>query len=77
MFVSRREFLAIAAGSAAAAAAPAIPHVRAVAFDALAIFDPRPVFALATLVLGGSGPFAVDDFRARNRPDRPLERSSR
>jgi putative oxidoreductase len=33
--------------------------------------------ALATLVLGGSGPFAVDDLRARNRPDGTLKRSSR
>jgi len=33
--------------------------------------------ALATLVLGGSGPFALDDFRARNRADGKLKGSSR
>jgi 2-haloacid dehalogenase len=63
MFISRREFLAVAAGSAAAATAPTIPRVRAVAFDALAIFDPRPVFALADQTFPGVG--LSDEWRTR------------
>jgi 2-haloacid dehalogenase len=63
MFISRREFLAVAAGSAAAAAAPAIPRVKAVAFDAFAIFDPRPVFALADQMFPGVG--LSDEWRTR------------
>ena len=63
MFISRREFLAVAAGSAAVATAPAIPRVRAVAFDALAIFDPRPAFALADQMFPGVG--LSDEWRTR------------
>ncbi len=51
----RREFLALAAGSVAAAPlcgrtisqASVAPRVKALTFDAFAIFDLRPVFALA------------------------------
>jgi len=54
MPISRRRFLACTLGIASAALSPAAdpaaaasrPRVRAVAFDALAVFDARPVLAL-------------------------------
>lgn len=49
----RRKFLALASGATLTAALPGAPGeaaarpIRAIAFDAFPIFDPRPVFALA------------------------------
>ena len=63
MLVSRREFLEVAAGSAAAATAPKPSRVKAVVFDAFAIFDPRPVFALADHLFPGAG--LSDEWRTR------------
>ena len=50
MFVSRRDFVTLAAGGAVAAVAgtsaeAAKPAIKAVAFDGFPIIDPRPVFA--------------------------------
>ena len=61
--LSRRDFLTLIAGSAAAATGPTIPHIKAVVFDALAIFDPRPVFALADRMFPGAG--LSDEWRTR------------
>ncbi|HEV8181330.1 MAG TPA: twin-arginine translocation signal domain-containing protein, partial [Candidatus Angelobacter sp.] len=58
MAITRRAFMGRAAASVAAGvltAAPKVlqarppvkPQIKAVAFDAFPIFDPRPVFALA------------------------------
>jgi 2-haloacid dehalogenase len=47
MFVTRRDFLVAAAGSATAALARPLRGIDAVAFDAFVIFDPRPVANMA------------------------------
>ena len=39
------------------------PHIRAVAFDALAIFDPRPVFELAKVLFPARGEDLCDTWR--------------
>ena len=66
MTISRREFVALAGGSAAisplgwirrstgAGRSPAL-RFRAAAFDAFAVFDPRPVFRLADEMFPGVG----------------------
>lgn len=66
MTISRREFVALAAGSAAigpfgwmrpstrSGRSPAL-RFRAAAFDAFAVFDPRPVFRLADEMFPGAG----------------------
>lgn len=53
MFVSRRDFLVAAAGSAAAALAHPLRDIDAVAFDAFVIFDPRPVATMADALRPG------------------------
>jgi 2-haloacid dehalogenase len=69
----RRDFLALAAGGVAASAwgarwrrAPASPQpLRAVAFDAFAIFDPRPIGALAESLFPGRGTELGNAWRTR------------
>ena len=74
MSVNRREFLLLAAGSAlacqslAASAEPASASTsafKAIAFDGFAIFDPRPVAALAESLFPGKGSILMDAWRAR------------
>jgi len=65
MFVNRREFVALAAGGAAAPiAGVSADHVltaadakkiKAIAFDGFPIIDPRPVFARAEEIFPGKG----------------------
>lgn len=63
MSLDRREFLNLAAAGIAAgllasippAHATSRPKIRAIAFDAFPIFDPRPVFALAEQLFPGRG----------------------
>jgi 2-haloacid dehalogenase len=70
--MNRRQFLIAAAGSIAAS----VPSTRsaqagnkrgykAVAFDAFVIFDPRPIFALATEFIPGKGEEFVGLWRTR------------
>jgi len=72
--MTRREFIAASgagvAGSvlvtaADALAAGAIPAIKAVAFDALAVFDPRSVWALADQVFPGRGGELSAEWRTR------------
>ena len=71
--LSRRDFLHLAAGGVVAstwaspsAARPATaPRIRAVAFDAFPIFDPRPVFALAEALFPGKGSDLSSLWRSR------------
>lgn len=72
--MDRRRFLAMVSGglaagaalvSAAARGAGAGGAVEAVAFDALAIFDPRPVTARAEAIFPGKGAALSDAWRAR------------
>lgn len=63
MVVSRRKFLDLAAATAAASGAmgwasiaeAASPAIKAIAFDAFPIFDPRSLSALARQILGDRG----------------------
>ena len=73
MSLARREFIRLAAGGLAAGAwgssltsgsAPGSP-LRAVAFDAFAIFDPRPIGALAESLFPGKGPELTSLWRTR------------
>ena len=66
----RRTLLKIAAAGMAGAAMPralraACPRVRALAFDAFPIFDPRPVFALCEKHFPGKGSALADAWRVR------------
>lgn len=71
--MKRRDFLNLAAASLAAGAlesappayAAANPQIRAVAFDAFPIFDPRPVFALAEQLFPGKGNELGNAWRTR------------
>jgi 2-haloacid dehalogenase len=73
MDLNRREFLAIAAGGVAAsgvlsqlsAQTAAPPRIKAVAFDAFAILDPRPVTALAEALFPGKGAELSNTWRTR------------
>lgn len=72
MTLDRRALLARAGGAAAGAflaplAATAAParRLRAVAFDAFPIFDPRPVFALAETLFPGRGAELGNAWRTR------------
>jgi 2-haloacid dehalogenase len=73
MGVNRREFLTIAAGSLAASglgplmmARPVTPRpLQAVAFDAFAVFDPRPITALAETLFPGKGSELSNAWRTR------------
>lgn len=70
--ISRRNFIGLAAGGVAAgtllSALPARaiqPAIRAVAFDAFPIFDPRPVFLLAEELFPGRGTALSEAWRTR------------
>jgi 2-haloacid dehalogenase len=73
MTSNRREFLGLAVGSVAtglleapsSALAAAKPEIKAVAFDAFPIFDPRPVFALAENLFPGRGAEISSAWRTR------------
>ena len=76
MPVTRREFVAIAAGGVAAgllagapgrlwAETPPKARIKAIAFDAFPIFDPRPVFALADELFPGKGAELSNEWRTR------------
>jgi len=73
MTLSRRDLLAMAAAAAAAKAALGAPlslaaeptRIRAVAFDAFPILDPRPVVALAKTLYPDKGAAFFDLFRTR------------
>jgi 2-haloacid dehalogenase len=79
MRLDRREFIHLTAGGVASGAilshfpssasgAPSAARVRplkAVAFDAFPIFDPRPVFALAETLFPGKGTDLGSVWRAR------------
>jgi 2-haloacid dehalogenase len=66
---TRRQFLCAAtsacAGAAAHGAPTAAPTIKAVAFDAFAIFDPRPVFRLAEELFPGRGEELSNQWRTR------------
>jgi len=60
MPIDRRVFLRLFAGSVIAGALPqaraaAQPRIKAIAFDAFPVFDPRPIFALAEELFPGKG----------------------
>jgi 2-haloacid dehalogenase len=75
MPMTRRRFVIRTAGGLAATAWTSRPralaapptaaarHIKALAFDAFAIFDPRPVFALADAMFPGTG--LSDEWRTR------------
>jgi len=70
--LDRRTFLKLSAGSVAASAmaaslfGPEIPaRIKAVAFDAFVIFDPRPVFALTEQVFPEKGRSLAEEWRTR------------
>ncbi len=73
MPVRRREFLGLVAGGVATGLlastsltrAAARPKVKAIAFDAFPIFDPRPVFALAEQLFPGRGTDLGNAWRTR------------
>src|SRR6266545_8368175 len=73
MSVDRRHFLNFAAAGIAtgilAAVGPAnrrnLSKIKAIAFDAFPIFDPRPVFALAEQLFPGKGTELSNVWRAR------------
>jgi 2-haloacid dehalogenase len=74
--MNRREFMALTAtGLASCALGPRSGNtstdrapktkIKAIAFDAFPIFDPRPVFALAEELFPGNGEALSDEWRAR------------
>jgi len=71
MFTDRRDFLRLTSAIAAsalikpAAGAAMRTTIKAVAFDAFPIFDPRPVFALAETLFPGSGAELSNAWRTR------------
>jgi 2-haloacid dehalogenase len=73
MTLNRREFLTLAAGGVAASgvlsqlsAQTAVPpRIKAVAFDAFAILDPRPVAGLAEALFPGKGVELSNTWRTR------------
>jgi 2-haloacid dehalogenase len=70
MNITRREFAVTAAGAIAAgcSTAPATlrpPAIRAIAFDAFPIFDPRPIGELAESLFPGRGRALMDAWRTR------------
>jgi 2-haloacid dehalogenase len=70
---NRRECLTLVAGGLAAgivrptplAQAATRPKIKAIAFDAFPIFDPRPVFALAEQLFPGKGADLSNAWRTR------------
>jgi 2-haloacid dehalogenase len=73
MPLGRRQFLQLTAGrfatalvgANALARAAARPGIKAVAFDAFATFDPRPVFALAERLFPNQGTALSNAWRTR------------
>lgn len=74
--INRRQFVTIAAGGIALGALPSIPNaladetslksrIKAIAFDAFPIFDPRPVFALVEKMFPGRGAELSNEWRLR------------
>jgi len=66
--MNRRTFLTAAVAGAASSAIPAwatTRGIRAVAFDGLALFDPRPIFALTEQFFPGKGAALAATRRAR------------
>jgi 2-haloacid dehalogenase len=72
--MDRRQFLSLAAGSTLAwdssnslATADSVPHpgIKAIAFDAFPIFDPRPIAALAESLFPGKGSAIMSAWRTR------------
>lgn len=57
--------LSVGAGSSAFAERHQQGNIKAVAFDAFAIFDPRPVFALTEKIFPGKGKEIVETWRIR------------
>ena len=76
MALNRREFVGLAAAGIAAGLLPPVRYalasdrharsgIKAVAFDAFPIFDPRPIFALAEELFPGRGAALSDEWRSR------------
>ncbi len=76
MIVDRPHFLSLASASALPCALPSLPSdatahamarlgIKAMAFDGLAIFDPRPIAALAESLFPGNGSALMIAWRAR------------
>src|SRR4051812_12150387 len=72
MLFTRRDFMCMAAASAAscivpdaANAAPRRTRIKAIAFDAFPIFDPRPVAMLAQKMLPEHGVDLMNAWRTR------------
>lgn len=73
MSLNRRQLLKLMAGGAAASLLTATtlnqaatrPHIKAIAFDAFPIFDPRPIFALAETLFPGKGEGLSNAWRTR------------
>ena len=73
MRLNRREFLNLAAAGIATGLLTSIPlahaaarqRIKAIAFDAFPVFDPRPVFALAEQLFPGSGAELGNAWRTR------------
>lgn len=73
MALSRREFLSLAATGVAAVVLTSMPlthgakksEIKAIAFDAFPILDPRPVFALAEHLFPGKGTELSNAWRTR------------
>lgn len=66
--MNRRTFVGVSVASAATGLVPAWAAnrtIKAVAFDGLALFDPRPVFALAEKMFPGKGNALVAAWRTR------------
>src|SRR5262245_55048448 len=74
--LSRRKFIALGAAGAAIGTMPSIPKVfadepfskariKAIAFDAFPIFDPRPIFALAEEHFPAKGAELAKEWRTR------------
>jgi len=73
MALNRRQLLKLMAGGTAAgllansalAQAKTKPGIKAIAFDAFPIFDPRPIFALAETLFPGKGPALSNAWKIR------------
>lgn len=73
MSVTRRKFLTLTVAGVAARAMASTPtayaaaksKIKAIAFDAFPVFDPRPIFALAEQLFPGKGPELSNTWRTR------------
>lgn len=66
--MNRRNFVSLLLASTAASMIPAMAsdrRIKAVAFDGIALFDPRPVFAMAEKMFGDKGAPFVAAWRSR------------